>query len=211
MGDPVADGLVASISRPGGNITGVSVDSGAGLYAKQLELLHELLPRILTVGYLASRPGWEAWVGGVHTAAQKLGISLVGPPLEGTINAAEIRRVFAAMVEASVDAVLVNDQPETNANARLIVELADKSRLPAMYTYKSFVVGGGLMAYGSDVDPLFRQAASAVDQILKGTKPGEIPIYQTTKLTLIINLKTAKALGIEIPTSILARADEVIE
>jgi putative ABC transport system substrate-binding protein len=143
--------------------------------------------------------------------AQRLKISLLGPPLNAPIQEAEYRRVIASMVEQGADALLVLDQPENLTNRRLIVKLAAEAKLPAMYGYPAFTEIGGLMAYGVDLADPLRYAAGQVDQILKGTKPGEIPFYQATKFQLVINMKTAKALDLTVSDSILARADEVIE
>ena len=138
-------------------------------------------------------------------------ISLVGPPLQAPFNEAEYRRVFAAMAQAGADALLVNGGPENFGNRQLIVELAEKARLPAIYVFREFTDIGGLMSYGVNLGDLLRHAADQIDQILKGTKPGDIPFYQPTKFELIINLRTAKALGITVPPTLLIAADEVIE
>ena len=212
-GDPVVAGIVPSLARPGGNITGVSADAGPEIQGKRLELLKQAVPRVSRVGFLATRAMWEAPPGaGTREAAPRLGISLIGPPLDGTIQEPEYRRVFAAMAQARADALVVSGDPENYANRRLIVELAEKARLPAIYWYREFVDLGGLMAYGPDLAQLWRHSAGQVAQILRGTKPGEIPYYrETNKFALVINLRTAKALGIEMPSSLLAQADEVIE
>jgi putative tryptophan/tyrosine transport system substrate-binding protein len=212
MADPVAAGIVPNLAHPGGNITGISVDAGLEIWGKRLEQLRGLNPAISRVGYLASRAVWEAPYGaGVQAAARRLGISLVGPPLEGSLNETEYRRVFAAMTKQGVEAVLTSDQPEHFTFRHLIVELSANARLPAAYSYREFAEIGGLMAYAFDTEDLYSHAASAIGQILNGTEPGDIPIYQPTKFSLIINLKAAKAIGIEIPASLLASADEVIE
>jgi putative tryptophan/tyrosine transport system substrate-binding protein len=210
--DPVAVGIVSNLARPGANITGISADAGLEIWGKRLELLGDISPGISRVGYLASRAVWESPYGAVvQAAAQMLGVSLIGPPLDGSLDIAEYRRVFAAMTKERADAILPSDQPEHVTNRQLIVELAEKARLPATYSYREFVETGGLMAYAVDIDEQFRYAAGAISQILKGTKPGDIPYYQVSKYTLIINVKAAKALGLTIPSSLLARADEVIE
>jgi putative ABC transport system substrate-binding protein len=215
VADPVTSGLVPNLARPGGNFTGVSVDAGAEFRGKQLELLHEMLPAATRVAWLASAKIWEgqsaANFGAIGEVAQRLKISLLGPPLNAPIQEAEYRRVIVSMVEQGADALLVLDQPENLTNRRLIVKLAAEAKLPAMYGYPSFTEIGGLMAYGVDLADPLRYAAGQVDQILKGTKPGEIPFYQATKFQLVINMKAAKALGLAVPDSILARADAVIE
>jgi putative tryptophan/tyrosine transport system substrate-binding protein len=212
MGDPVGNGIVPSLAHPGGNITGVSTDAGTEIMGKRIELLREAAPRVSRVGFLASRRLWDASYGAmVREVTLKAGISLIGPPLDSPLGEAEYRRVFAAMMQGGAQALLVGDQPENFTNQRLIVELAEMARLPAISAYREYVELGGLMAYAYDLGDMGRGAADQIDQILKGTKPGEIPIYQATKFELSINLKTARTLGLTIPPSLLARADEVIE
>jgi putative ABC transport system substrate-binding protein len=161
------------------------------------------------VGFLASRDVAEAPA--MREAAQEAGISLVGPPLEGALQEAEYRRVFKLMTQERADALIVSDQAEHATYSRLIVELADKSRLPAIFPFRFFAEEGGLIAYGIDTVDLFRHAAGYIARILQGAKPGELPIDQSTKFELIINLKTAKTLGLTVPRILLAAADEVIE
>jgi putative tryptophan/tyrosine transport system substrate-binding protein len=155
---------------------------------------------------------WEAPEGAaVKEAAQRIKMSLVGPPLDAPLQEAEYRRVFAAMTRAGVDALIVSDQGENSANNRLIVKLAEEARLPAIYPFPHYAEVGGLMAYGVDIADTFRHAADQVDQILTGTKAGEIPFYQPTKFELVVNVKTAKALGLAVPPTLLIAADKVIE
>jgi putative ABC transport system substrate-binding protein len=210
--DPVAWGIVESLSRPGGNITGVALDAGIEMYGKQLELLKELLQQPSPMGYLASREVWERHpaAAAVREAAQRMGISLLGAILE-SFQEAEYRRVFAAMKHVGVAGILVSVQAENVTHRKLIVELARDSRLPTLYLYREHVELGGLMSYGPSYVEYMRRAAGQIDQILKGGKPADMPIEQATKLELVINLKTAKALGITVPQSLLTRADEVIE
>jgi putative ABC transport system substrate-binding protein len=211
MADPVADGTVPSLARPGGNITGTAVDAGE-ISFKSLELLKEMVPSASRVGLLTLRWTWERpYAAAIREAAQSIKITLIGPPLDVPLQEAEYRRVLAAMTEAGADALIVRGDPQNYTNRRLIVELTEKARLPAIYYYRDFAEIGGLMVYGVDLSELFGRAADQVDQIFKGAKPEEIPVFQPTKFELIINLKTAKALGIEVPASLLARADEVIE
>jgi putative tryptophan/tyrosine transport system substrate-binding protein len=210
--DPVALGLAPSLARPGGNITGVVADVGVEFWDKQLELLRETVPTISRVAYLTPRVVWDGPTGAaIRTAAHRFGVDLLSALLDSPIGELEYRRVFAAMVHDRANALIVNDTPENYANQRLITNLAMSTRLPAIYPNRSFVDAGGLMAYGPDALDLFRRAAAQVDQILKGVKPGEIPFYQATRFELIINLKSAKALGITFPITLLGRADEVIE
>jgi putative ABC transport system substrate-binding protein len=213
--DPVSFGLVAGLAKPGGNITGIDFDVGFGIEIKRLELLREAIPSLTKVGLLTSRDVWDSSSGiAMREAAQHLGISLVGPLLEGTIQETEYRRVFAAMKEERVDAIFVGEQPENFTNMRLISELSEKSRLPASCASRDYLEGGVLgclMSYGvSGVDE-FRRGAPYIDRILKGADPGDLPVQQAAKIELVINLKTAKALGLTIPQSLLLRADEVIE
>ena len=211
ISDPVAVGIAASIARPGGNITGV-IATGPEFMGKYVELLKEAVPGLSTVGYLASRKVWELPEGvAVQEAARRVQISLIGPPLDYPLDAAEYRRVIAAMAQAGAQALIVFRQPQNYENQRLIIELAEKGRLPAIYPFLDSCKLGGLMAYAIDGFELIRQQANQIAQILRGTSPGDIPFYQPTKFALVINLKTAKALGVTFPPSILARADEVIE
>lgn len=210
--DPIAYGLAVSLARPGGNITGVAVDAGIELWSKRLALLKEALPMLSRASFLSSRLAWEGPPGDVmRQAAARLGISLVGSVLNAPVQEAEYRRVFAAMSQERVDALVVSDAAEQYTNRRLIVELAEKARLPTVYPFRESVELGGLMAYAFDIADTFRRAANQIDQILKGAKPGDIPFYQPTKFELIINLKAAKTIGVTIPPSLLLRADQVIE
>ena len=143
--------------------------------------------------------------------SQKWAVSFVGPPLNHPVNEAEYRRVFASLAQAGADGIMVNDEVENVTNVEVIVELAEKYRLPTIYPFALFVKPGGLMSYGVDEPELGRNAAVMVGKILKGAKPADIPIFQPTKFELAINLKTAKALGVTVPPELLATADEVIE
>jgi putative ABC transport system substrate-binding protein len=213
--DPVRFGLVAEIAKPGGNITGIDVNVGIEMDSKRLELLREAIPSLTKVGLLTTRDGWDIPSGiATRAAAQQLGISLVGPPLEDTIQETEYRRVFAAMKEERVDAIFVRGQPENNMYMRLISKLSEKSRLPAICPYRQYVEGGVLgclMSYGISTFHELRRVASYIDRILKGAYPGDLPVEQPNTFELVINLKTAKAFGLTIPQSLLLRADEVIE
>jgi putative tryptophan/tyrosine transport system substrate-binding protein len=210
--DPVANGIVLSLARPGGNITGISYNAGPELSGKYLELLRSAIPAVSRVGFLATRPGWEDSEGvAIRAAAQRIQISLIGPPLENPVDAAEYRRVIAAMARGGVEALIVHDAQTNFVNQRLIVELVEKGRLPAIFANREAVELGGFMAYAPDALELLDQLANRVAQILKGTKPSDIPYYQVAKFRLVINLKTAKALGVTVPPSLRALADEVIE
>ena len=211
ISDPVTVGIAASIARPGGNITGV-IGTGPEFMGKYVELLREAVPGLSTVGYLASRKVWELPEGvAVQEAARRVQISLIGPPLDYPLDAAEYRRVIAAMAQAGAQALIVQEQPQNYENQRLIIELAEKGRLPAIYPFLDSCKLGGLMAYATDGHEIVRQEANQIAQILRGASPGDIPFYQPTRFFLVINLKTAKALGIELSASLVARADEVIE
>jgi putative ABC transport system substrate-binding protein len=213
VADPIAYGIVTSLARPGGNITGTTSDAGVELWGKRFGLLREMVPAASKIGFLASRRVWDAPDGvATQEAAKRMNISLVGPALEEPLQEAEYRRVFAAMTAESVDALAIGDQGENTVNLQQIVELAENARMPAIYPFGYMAGLGGLIAYGiKDFYDVFRYSAEQIDQILKGVKPGDIPFYQPTNFELAINVKTAKALGIETPGSLLARADEVIE
>lgn len=212
MGDPIARGVVTSLARPDGNITGISADAGEEIWGKRLAMLLEAVPTATQVGFLCSEPFWDGSQGAaVREAARQFSVTLVAPPLKGVYQEPEYRRVFDVLEREHAQALLVSDSVENFSKQHLIVELAEKVRLPALYPYRESVDIGGLMAYSVDVQDMFRRAANYVDMILKGKKPGEIPIYQADIFTTVVNLKTAKTLGLTIPPSLLARADEVIE
>jgi putative tryptophan/tyrosine transport system substrate-binding protein len=211
MLDPLHAGLVTSLGRPGGNLTGITLDAGIEIWGKRLQILKEAIPSTTKAAFLGMREGWEGSAGqALRDAGSRLGISLVFMlPQQGTPS--EIERIFAAMEQQRPDAVLVSGEGDLYAHRQLIAELAEKNRLPAICPYRDYVEAGGLMAYAVDLAELLRRMADDVHQILKGAKPGDIPIYQATKFELLINLKTAKTLGLTLPSGLLARADEVIE
>jgi putative tryptophan/tyrosine transport system substrate-binding protein len=211
LADPIRWGIVPNLAQPGGNITGVSVDVGGDQWAKRVQLLKETVPQISRLGFLTTRNAWEQWSPVIREAALRNSLSLVGPPLEYPTNEQDYQRVFAALAQEGANGLLVSDEAENVTYRRLIVELAAKGRLPTIYPYRQFVEAGGLMAYGIDPVESGHRAADLVDQILKGAKPAEIPIFQPTQFGLSINLKTAKTLGIDIPPLLVARADNVIE
>jgi len=211
MVDPLKAGLVASLARPGGNLTGITLDPGIELWGKRLELLKEAIPLTAKTVFLAMRDGWEDSFGqALQDIGKQLGISLTAVlPQAGTPG--EMERVFAAMVQQRPDAILISGEGDLYANRQLIVELAEKHRLPTMCPYRDYVDAGGLMAYTVDLAELLRRLADDVHQILNGAKPGDIPIYQPTKFELLINRKTANALGLTLPQALLSRADEMID
>jgi putative ABC transport system substrate-binding protein len=212
MADPVPFGIVTNIARPGGNITGVSVEAGPEIWGKRAQVLREVVPTAAKVGLLASRQVWsQPNTDALRKGAQQLGISLLGPPLESPIQAEEYRRVLGAMAQEHVDGVIISDQAQHFPYRQLIVDLVRAAKLPAIFPYREYFEIGALMAYGPSVSDSYRRLGGYIDQILKGAHPGDLPIYLASRFDLLINLKTAKALGITIPPSLLVRADEVIE
>ena len=209
--DPIAGGLVSSLARPGGNITGVSVDAGIDILGKRLAFLLEATSKLSNARFLVSQLNWERFVGAAaREASRQAGISLAGEPMT-SFNEQEYQRVFNSMEHERVDGILTSDEAEHVTYRRLLVELAAKTRIPAIYAYREHVELGGLMAYSFDLEELFRGSARQIAEILKGANPGDMPFHQATKFQLVINVKTAKALGLEMPSTLLLRADEVIE
>jgi len=207
--DPVGAGFVESLGRPGGNATGF-INFEYGMSVKWLELLKEIAPRVSRVAVLRdpTQSGGPAQFAAIQGAAPSFGVE-VSPV--GVRDGAEIKRAVTAFARGSNDGVIVLTTGLTLVHRELIISLAARHRLPAVYTDRTFVTGGGLISYGPDRMEQFRLAAGYVDRILKGEKPADLPVQAPTKYELVINLKTAKALGIEMPASVLARADEVIE
>jgi putative ABC transport system substrate-binding protein len=206
--DPVGGGLVASLSRPGGNVTGLS-STAPDLAGKRLELLREVVPRLRRLAILAHAgyPVALTEIGEVQAAGHKLSIEVA---LFEIRRPDDIAPAFETL-KAQADALYIVVDPIVVANRTSILMLARDARLPTIFQQSDFVQVGGLMSYGPNIPDLFRRAAELVDKILRGTKPGEIPVEQPTKFELVINLKTAKALGLNVPPQLLARADEVIE
>ncbi len=207
-GDPLGGGLVASLSRPGGNVTGLS-QLAADLAGKRLEVLREVLPGLRRLAILANLTDPQSVVElrEVEAAAPAFGFAVIKP---------EVRRAedFAPAVAASkghADALYVCTGPLVNTNRASIGALANDARLPTMHSQRQYVDAGGLISYGPDIVDLFRRTGDYVDKILRGTKPGDLPVQQPTKFEMVINLKTAKVLGLEVSPMLLARADEVIE
>jgi putative ABC transport system substrate-binding protein len=209
VSDPVQLGLVASLARPGGNVTGLTSISDE-LWTKQLELLKEAAPKASRVAVLwnPDNPGHGPALKGIEVAARSLGMQ---PQLQQVQNPNEFVSAFEAMTKARADALLVVGDPLTSYHRARIADLAMKTRLPAIYGIPDHVAAGGFIAYAANYTELWRRGATYVDKILKGAKPADLPVEQPTKFELLINLKTAKALGLTIPPSLLARADEVIE
>jgi putative ABC transport system substrate-binding protein len=208
-GDPVASGLVASLSRPGGNLTGLTL-LGLELSAKRLALLKEAVPAATRVAVLLD-PTFsdsEAAVKRMEGAAQALGVQL---RIQEVRDPSEFEKIFATMSSDRIGALMVQTDPILYTYRRRIVELVAKSRLPAMYSLREYMDAGGLMFYGSNLPDMHRRAATYVDKVLKGARPGDLPIEQATNFELVINLRTAKALGLTMPSSLLNRADRVID
>jgi len=212
--DPIAFGLTSNLAHPDRNITGVAMIAGSELYAKHLELLRQASPTVSKIACLTSRDMWEDpsdILGPLREGAKTLGIALVPSILEPPYSDAEYRRVFAGMVDERADGLIVTQAIWNSAHQPLIVGLAASARLPAIYPTRSFVDQGGLMSYGAVPAEAYRRAASAVAEILRGAKPSGIPYYQASQFELVINLKTAKAIGLAMPQMITARANDVIE
>jgi len=207
--DPVGSGFIASLARPGGNITGLTNDPAPEILGKNLELFKEAVPKASRVALLWNPvpPGAETYKKAAESAARKLGVTLQGVEVRGRD---ELEGAFAAMVRERADGLMVLPDPVTFTARSQVVLLAAKHRLPAVYWQREFVDLGGLMSYGSNLAHQFRRAAVYVDKILKGAKPGDLPVEQAAKFELVINQKTAKALGLTIGQSLLNRADEII-
>jgi putative tryptophan/tyrosine transport system substrate-binding protein len=206
--DPIAAGIVASLNRPGGNITGLLAYTGPEFETKRLQLLKEVAPKASRVGFLGLKEIWDGPVGReVRAAAQVLGVTLFHVEhAPGNLTDA-----FAFMTRDRPDALFVTFHPLNYANRQRIADFALEQRIPGMYPYRESVMAGGLVAYTVSATDIYRRAAEMVDKILKGGKPADIPVERPTKLELVINLKTAKLLGLEIPDKLLALADSVIE
>jgi putative tryptophan/tyrosine transport system substrate-binding protein len=207
--DPVGSGFIASLGHPGGNVTGLTLLS-TELAGKRLQLMRQLLPISTRVGLLALDNAFATplLLAAMRDAARQMDIELV---VQLVTKAEDLPAAFAEFQRAGAHGLIVQFSPFTSDQRTRIVGLAARHRLPAMYETRFFVDAGGLVAYGPDAVEMFRHAAIFVDKILKGAKPGDLPIEQPTKFEFVINLKTAKALGLTIPQSLLLRADEVIQ
>jgi putative ABC transport system substrate-binding protein len=207
--DPVQFGLVPSLNRPGGNITGISFLTG-DLGAKRLGLLHELLPGVAVAGLLvkADNPNAESAIRDAGEAARLLGLEFHAFKAQ---TAQEIDNVYTSLAQQRVGALLVNADPFFTAQHGQFVRLAATHKIPTIYYAREFVDAGGLMSYGTSIQDAYRQAGVYVGKILKGERPADLPVVQSTQFEFVINLKAAKDLGIEVPPGLSARADEVIE
>jgi putative ABC transport system substrate-binding protein len=207
--DPIGSGHVASLPRPGGNITGLS-EMASELDAKQLEMLKEVVPQARRIGVLwnPTTPSQVPGLQSLKAAAEKLGLAL---HMASAATAEEFDGAFVSMARENVGALFVMPSPLIVMQRARVTELALKFRLPGIFSVKEAVEAGGLMSYTADRNDLSRRAALYIDKILKGASPADLPVEQASKYQLVINLKTAKALGLEVPPTLLARADEVIE
>ena len=208
--DPVRLGLVASLARPGGNVTGTSFDVGLEVFGKQLELFKEALPRLRRVAILsnAGNPAQEIAVGNVKGAAQSLGLQLQHLPV---YRPTEFDGAFGAMRNKQADGLLVLVDAFFVLHRARLADLAALNRLPSMFGFREFVDAGGLMSYGPNASDIARRAAGFVDSILKGARPADLPVEQPTKFELVINLRTAKALRLSVPQPLLLRADQIVD
>jgi putative ABC transport system substrate-binding protein len=209
ISDPVAAGLVASLARPGGNLTG-SAPLNVELMPKRLELLTELVPQAKLIALLVNPndPRAKRIVGDLQEAAQVKGLQL---PILKASTESEIDAAFATLARVHADALVLGPDPFFSGRREQLLALASRHAVPAIYAWREFAAAGGLISYGTSLTGIWRQFGIYVGKILKGAKPADLPVEQPTKFELVINLKTAKALGLTIPQSILARADEVIE
>jgi putative ABC transport system substrate-binding protein len=206
--DPIAEGWVASLARPGGNITGVVIAPETNLVDKRLQLLKEAVPRATHIAILATdEPTNRDQVREAHRVASALNLTLV----VAQVREANYERAFGRMVADQAQALLVLASPILNRDRKRIIDLAAKHRLPAVYQWRQYADEGGLMAYGSSITTLFSRVAVYVDRIFKGAKPSELPVEQPTSFELVVNMKTARGLGLTLPPSLLVRANYILE
>jgi putative ABC transport system substrate-binding protein len=210
--DPIAQGLITNMARPGGNITGVTIDTGPTIHGKRLALLREMFPPMSKLACLVARDQVAAIMGGaLRAASEQAGIPLVNVLVEFPTNEAGYRDAIAEALRQGANAIMVVDNPDTVPNRALIVDLIAAARFPAIYGAFELVEAGGLMAYSFDLADLSKRAAHNIDAILRGAYPGDIPFYQNIRFELSINLKTAGTLGLSVPATLLAAADKVVE
>jgi putative tryptophan/tyrosine transport system substrate-binding protein len=211
-GDPVAAGYVQSMARPGGNITGVSVDAGPSIHGKRIALLREMFPAMSKLGCIAGRVQWETGVGAaVRAAADAAGVSLISQLVDLPGNTTTYGNAIAQASRDGSDGIMIVDNPDAYANRVSIVQSIAEARIPAIHAIAGAVDAGGLIAYAFDLKEVWKRVADDIDAILRGGNPADIPYYQVAKFELSINLKTANALGLTVPTTLLASAEKVIE
>jgi putative ABC transport system substrate-binding protein len=208
-GDPIRDGLVGSLNRPGGNVTGINFFAGV-LGAKRLELLRQFVPKTTTIGMIVTpnNPDTEAERNDVQAAAQAVGLQLITLDVR---SAGDIERAFTTLIQRGVGALIVGTGAFANAHREQLVAQAARHALPTCYQTREQVESGGLMSYGASITDAYRHVGLYAGRILKGEKPADLPVMRSNKFEFVINIKTAKALGLEIPPTLLATADEVIE
>jgi putative ABC transport system substrate-binding protein len=212
IGDPVVWGLAASLARPGGNVTGVTIDAGIELHGKRLALLREIRPGAVRVAYLSSSSAWkQPQAAMVREAAQSSKLSLAHVDLGSNLNDAAYKTAFASTDWTKADMLLVSDEPEHLSHVSTLVDLVTSNRTPSCYPFRDLVVAGGLMAYYRDLVDAFRQLAAQMAQILSGETPAGMPFRQPTSFRLFINTKAAQKIGVVLPQTLLVSADEVIE
>jgi len=207
VADPVAVGLVSSLARPGGNVTGLSMNN-TEIITKRVELLREILPKVARMAVLRSSATDAAQMGATQATARSLGVRL---QVLGAARPEELEGAFAAAKKGGAEALIVFTSAVFSTHRRRLVDLAAQNRLVAVYEHRDFPDAGGLMSYGPNITEMYRRAATYIDKILKGAKPADLPVEQPTAYQLVINLKTAKALGLTIPPVVLLRADQILE
>jgi len=211
-GDPIRFGIVPSLAHPGGNITGVSVDAGVEVWGKRLSLLRQAVPDLRRVAFVATPGGWRGPGGrAVVDAAPALGIEVTSVLLSNPYDEAEYRTVLGSIRKDQFDGIMISDENEHNPHRMLILRLIQQLRLPAIYIFRDQAEAGGLMSYSWDIKSAIRRNAIQIAEILHGAKPADMPYFQETSFELVINLKTAKELGLEIPDGLVAGAAAVIE
>jgi putative tryptophan/tyrosine transport system substrate-binding protein len=208
-GDPAKLGLVDSLARPGGNLTGVNF-LASELWAKQLGLLHELLPSAVVIGLLTN-PKNMLTESGTIDAQRAAGVLRLKLIVANAGNESDLESAIASLVQQRIEALFVPTDPFFNGRADQLVSIIARHSLPAIYALREFAVAGGMMSYGTSLADAYRQVGAYAGRILKGAKPADLPVVQSTKFELVINLKTVNALGLTVPPTLLARADEVIE
>jgi putative ABC transport system substrate-binding protein len=211
--NPVAQGIAQSMAHPGGNFTGASIDTGPSIHGKRIALLREVFPAMSKLGCLALQLQWNGPIVGpaIREAAEAAHLPLTASLLEFSADEADYRAAIQNLSRDGANAVMVIDSPSILHNSTLIANLLSEAKFPAMFAFGEPVAAGGLMAYSFDLVELNKRIANNIDAILRGAKPGDIPFYQASKFELSINLKTAKQLGLSVPPSLLATADNVIE